>query len=177
MREGPVFVVVSGPPASGKSTLAPRLAAELKLPLVAKDTIKHALMTVLPVPDVESSRLLGQAAVQAMLAVATASPVGAVLESTFYRSFALNELCQLPGTVVEVFCRCGREVAVARYWARAETRHVGHFDHARTRDELWNDQISEPVAGGWPLIEVDTNGPVDLGAISPQLRELANHWS
>jgi len=36
------FVVVSGPPASGKSSLAPALAAELDLPLPAKDVIKGA---------------------------------------------------------------------------------------------------------------------------------------
>lgn len=64
----PLFVVVSGPPASGKSTLAPVLAGELGLPLVAKDTIKEALMSVLPVRDVEASRQVGHAAVVAMLA-------------------------------------------------------------------------------------------------------------
>jgi adenylate kinase family enzyme len=36
---GRAYVVVSGPPASGKSTLAPPLAAHLGLPLAAKDTI------------------------------------------------------------------------------------------------------------------------------------------
>ena len=78
--------MVSGPPASGKSTLAPTLAGELRLPLVAKDTIKDALMSVLPVPDVDASRQLGRAAVAAMLAVAAESPCGAVIESNFYRS-------------------------------------------------------------------------------------------
>src|SRR4051794_38645589 len=101
-----LFVVVSGPPASGKSTLAPGLARPLALPLVAKDTIKDALMSVLPVDDVESSRQLGRAAVAAMLAVAAESPVGAVIESNFYRSVAVTSLNRLPGSVVEVFCRC-----------------------------------------------------------------------
>src|SRR3954466_7972344 len=58
-----LFVVVSGPPASGKSTLAPVLARGLKLPLLAKDTIKDALMSKLAVPDVDASRQLGRAAV------------------------------------------------------------------------------------------------------------------
>lgn len=96
--------MVSGPPASGKSTIAPGIAVELRLPLVAKDTIKDALLTVLSAPDVEASRQLGRAAVQAMLAVATASPVGAVLESNFYRSIEVDDLGRLPGVVVEVFC-------------------------------------------------------------------------
>ena len=38
------FVLVAGWPASGKSTLATGLAAELGLPLLAKDEIKEALM-------------------------------------------------------------------------------------------------------------------------------------
>jgi len=62
---GPVaevlFVVVSGPPASGKSTLAPVLARALSLPLVAKDTIKDALMTVLPVDAARVLDLIGRA--------------------------------------------------------------------------------------------------------------------
>src|SRR5436305_1372775 len=107
----PLFIVVSGPPASGKSTVAPALSAKLRLPLIAKDTIKDALMSVLPVPDVAASRQLGRAAVQAMLAVASASPVGAVIESNFYRSVATTDLGALPGRVVEIFCRCDRAVA------------------------------------------------------------------
>ena len=79
MRAG--FVIVSGPPASGKSTLAPQVASALGLPLIAKDTIKDALMSVLDVPDVEASRQVGRASVKAMLAVAAQSPIGAVIES------------------------------------------------------------------------------------------------
>lgn len=160
-----VFVVVSGPPASGKSTLAPVLARELALPLIAKDTIKDALMSVLPVPDVEASRRLGRAAVAAMLAVAAQSPVGAVIDSNFYRSRAVEHLRSLPGLVIEVFCRCERAVAGARYHARAGTRHAGHFDWVRDQDELWNDEVADPVAGGWPVLEVDTNRRVEITAV------------
>jgi hypothetical protein len=133
--------------------------------LVAKDTIKDALMAVLGAPDVEASRLLGRAAVQAMLAIAARSPIGAVVESNFYRSVAVAELTNLPGHVVEVFCRCSTEVAWNRYRSRAGTRHAGHFDHERTREELWNDEVAEPVAGPWPLLEVDTESPVDIAAV------------
>jgi predicted kinase len=160
-----VFVVVSGPPASGKSTLAPALARALGLPLIAKDTIKDALMSVLPVPDVEASRRLGRGAVAATLAVAAESPVGAVIESNFYRSAAAEMLGRLPGAVVEVFCRCEEATAAERYRARAGTRRAGHFDTERSIEELWNDEITEPVAGGWPVLEVDTNDPVELAEI------------
>lgn len=167
-----MFVVVSGPPASGKSTLAPALAGELGLPLVAKDTIKDALMSVLPVPDVEASRQLGRASVAAMLAVAAVSPCGAVIESNFYRSRAVADLRGLPGPVVEVFCRVDRETALSRYQGRAASRHAGHFDSIRSPDELWNEEVAEPVAGGWPLIEVDTTHPADVAEVVRRIRDL-----
>jgi len=160
-----LFVVVSGPPGSGKSTLAPVLARALSLPLVAKDTIKDALMTVLPVEDVDASRAIGRAAVLAMLAVAAESPIGAVIESNFHRTAAHAMLHRLPGDVIEVFCRCEEAVAKERYAARAGTRHAGHFDLVRPAEELWNDEVSEPVAGGWPLVEVDTSRPVDAARV------------
>jgi predicted kinase len=168
------FFVVSGPPASGKSTIAPLVAEEFASPLIAKDTIKDALMEVLPVADVEASRQLGRAAVRAMLAVAAASPVGAVLESTFHRSVASDELGALPGRVIELFCRCSQEIAETRYQQRTGTRDAGYFDHVRTRDELWNDEISEPVAGGWPVIEVDANDQVDVPELARRIREITD---
>jgi dephospho-CoA kinase len=62
------FVLVAGWPASGKSALAAALAAELGLPLLAKDEIKEALMEVLGRPEtVAASQRLGKAAVLAML--------------------------------------------------------------------------------------------------------------
>jgi predicted kinase len=166
----PWFVVVTGPPGSGKSTLAVPLAAALELPLVAKDTIKDALMSVAPPADVEASRVLGRAAVVTMLAVAAESPVGAVLESNLHRSRAAHELRSLPGHLIEVFCRCSEALAAERYRARAGTRHAGHFDGARSADELWNPEVSEPVAGGWPVVEVDTTAPVDLVTLVGAIR-------
>ena len=161
----PLFVVVSGPPGSGKSTLACALAPHLCLPLIAKDTIKEALMSVLPVPDVRASRDLGRGAVVAMLAVASDSTVGGVLEAPFQRTLAAPGLRDLPGRIVELFCRCERAGAAERYRERAATRHPGHLDLGRTIDELWNDEVIEPVAGGWPVLEGDTNAPVDLGPV------------
>ena len=167
------FVVVSGPPASGKTTLARAIAPVLGLPLIAKDTIKQALMTVLPVPDIETSRIVGAASVAARLAVAAES-AGAVLESVWHRSRALADLRRLPGNIVEVFCRCDPQTAQRRYALRAGTRDAGHFDAERAIDELWNDEVARPVAGGWPVIEIGTNGPVDVDSLVVQISAAAD---
>ena len=67
--------------------------------------------------------------------------------------------------VLEVFCRCAPGAALTRYRARAATRHAGHFDAERSVDELQDPEVSRPVAGGWPVVEVDTNSPVDVAAL------------
>jgi hypothetical protein len=163
-----VYVVVSGAPGSGKSTLARALAPRLRLPLFAKDTIKEALMGTLEVSDVAASRDLGRACVQALLAVAEESGSG-VLDSVWQRSLARESLRDLPGQIVEVFCRCDADLARTRYLDRAESRAAGHFDSERDPAELWNDETCEPVDGGWPVIEVDTTTDVDLDELLDRL--------
>jgi predicted kinase len=169
----PSYVVVSGPPGSGKTTLARQLAGELRLPLIAKDTIKQALMTVLDVPDVAASRLVGRASVAALLAVAADTRCG-ILESAWHRRLASRDLQLLLGSIVEVFCRCDRSVAESRCRSRARTRAKGHFDNERLPTELWNDDVAEPVAGGWPVVEVDTNVEVDVTRVARAVREIGS---
>ena len=171
MRDGRAafrgYVVVSGPPASGKSSLAPALAAALDLPLLAKDVVKDALIDVLGAPDLPRSRELGRAAVHVLLAVARTAGRG-VLEGVWF-DYARAPLAGLPGPLVEVFCRCPPAVLRARYAARSTARGAGWFDLDRDPDELWNVEVGTPVAGDWPVLEVDTSGEVDVAALAARI--------
>lgn len=159
-------MLVAGWPAAGKSTLARALAAQLRLPLLAKDEIKEALMDGLGRPEtVAESQRLGRAAVLAMLRVASHCP-GAVVDSTWF-SYALPLARALPGRLVEVHCIVPVELARARYRARAEQRHAGHLDEARTEDELWGLPI-RPLRLG-RVIRVDTSGEVDIVGLASRL--------
>src|SRR5215467_10002225 len=57
-----------------------------------------------------------------------------------------------------------------RYARRAGTRAAGHFDAERTIGELWNDDVARPVAGGWPVLEVDTTARVDITLLVERIR-------
>jgi predicted kinase len=162
-------VLVAGWPAAGKSTLARALAAELGLPLLAKDEIKEALMDSLGYPaTVAESRRLGRAAVLAMLRVAQRCP-GAVLDSTWFE-YADPLVGRLPGRCVEVVCTVPVQVAQARYAARAARRHAGHLDAERTEAELWGSPPRTPGIG--PVLQVDTSGPVDVRELAATLTRL-----
>jgi len=71
--------------------------------------------------------------VLAMLQVARRCP-GAVMDSTWF-GYALPVARALPGQLVEVHCTVPRDVAMARYQARAAYRHAGHLDAERS-DQL-----------------------------------------
>jgi len=163
------FVLIAGWPGSGKSTLAAALAAELSLPLLAKDEIKEALIDGLGQPEtVAASQRLGKAAVLVMLRAARTCP-GAVLDSTWF-DYALPLARALPGRLIEVHCTVPLQLARARYRARAGRRHAGHLDDARSDQELWG-KPSRPLGLG-PALVVDTSGPVDIAQLAATMTQL-----
>ena len=159
------LVLVTGPPASGKTTLAQPLARHLGLPLLGKDPIKEALFDTLGTGDRAWSRRLGAASYAVLLALAGELPA-AVLDANFYPDHGpgLLRACQRP---IEVFCRCPAAEVERRFTRRAPARHPGHVDH------VLDDQLKAALDGrvgplglGGPVLEVDTSGPVDVTAVA-----------
>lgn len=160
-----MYVFVTGPPASGKTYVSRLLADEMRLPLLSKDIIKDGLIGVLGASDVEASRQLGRAAVMALLGVAHEVGYGVIDSVWVDREWSREQLPQLPGPLVEVFCRCDVQLMESRFLARSREHRPGYFDIHRSREELWPESSLAPLDGPWPVIEVDTSREVDAAAI------------
>lgn len=162
------LVYVSGPPGSGKTSLAVPLAAELGYALLTKDTIKETLHDVLgaPEPDLAWSRRLGGAAMELLWTLAAGTPA-VLLEANFrpYSDYERAKLSGLGGRPVEVHCLCPPEVAVARYNAR-----VTHPVHVITTLPVEAMAEYDRPVGVGDLITVSTTGPVNVTAVAAQVR-------
>jgi predicted kinase len=137
----PVLVIVTGLPASGKSTCAARLAARTGLEAIAKDDLKEALFARLGTGDAAWSRQLSDAAFAGLFAQAAArlgSGTGVLVEGNFRAGEhepaildACRAVAEAPAVrIAQLLCRVAEPRRVARLEARvaAGTRHAGHLD-------------------------------------------------
>src|SRR5262245_20053438 len=134
------LVVISGLPASGKTTLGRLLAPALKLPLLDKDDILEALFESRGTGDDAWRRALSRESDSVLQAEAAAS-AGAVLVSFWHQhgmaddsGTATGWLLELSTRVVNVHCSCPTELAAKRFFDRK--RHAGHRDVATTFAEV-----------------------------------------
>jgi predicted kinase len=162
----PRLIVVSGAPASGKTTLARRLAGELGLALLTKDLIKETLFDTLGVPSAERSVELSAASFAVLASVGRellAAGVSVILEANYQRGRSERDLGPLVAgaKAVLVHCETTRDEIVRRYTARisgATDRHPGHGDAGGLPVvlERIDAGVYEPLDLAIPVIRVDT---------------------
>lgn len=130
-------IIVTGAPASGKTTLATELSERFKIPLIRKDAIKELLFESLGWSDREWSRRVGAATYELMhLFAETELSCGRpiMLESNFktnidtevFRAWKQKYGCRY----FQVFCHAPVEVLRERFEERLRSggRHPGHVD-------------------------------------------------
>lgn len=175
------MVVVTGPPASGKSSIAQAIADGLPAPLLAKDPIKETLFDGLGTGDAAWSKKLGIATYGVLFLLAeeeVRARRSCVLEANFDHNEASAQLSAIQlrnrFRALQIVCTASRETLIDRFSSRAGSRHPGHID-----DERLEDVIESIDAGRWralelegETIEVDTTdwSTVDVGRLLERAR-------
>jgi predicted kinase len=167
-----LHIVVTGLPASGKSTLGRLLHRELALPLLDKDTILESLYDALGSRDRRERSRLSRASDEVLLSLA-ATARSAILVN-WWREDVASRLLRLGVPLIEVFCGCPFEAAAARFEARE--RHPGHHGRARTPAEV--EQAASQLRTTWrgplglgSLVRVDTSDGMDARDVVSRVRQ------
>jgi glucokinase len=140
MVGNPDLTIILGSPASGKTTLARRLSADLSLPCLCKDDIKEALLESLGAGDRDWSRRLSDASFAALRRLARtqlATGNSCIVEGNWRETHAAalrSMLTACGARMAQICCRADSQEIVRRFTSR--TRHAGHLDAELARDEL-----------------------------------------
>ena len=137
----PLLLLVSGPPAAGKTTLARRLAAEFPLPLVNKDGIKELLFDTVGIQDYAGSQRFGRASIALLydfLERLLAAGVSAIAESNFHCEVDSEKIAFLGQRhdflLLQIHCTAAADVLEERNERRRhiQERHPGHVQAPQT---------------------------------------------
>ncbi|MFW9779354.1 MAG: AAA family ATPase [Candidatus Heimdallarchaeota archaeon] len=180
------LLVITGPPASGKSTLGLKLAEELQLPFISKDNIKELLFDALGWKDRNWSKELGRASLNILYHVLEMNlqvkkPL--IIETAFYREEESEKLRKIKRTYsiksIQIYCFATAEVLRKRFLERVliNNRHPGHGDIAVAKTEYDRldifDRYGELDIGG-SIVRVDTSdfSKVEYEAVFQTIKDL-----
>ena len=172
-------IIISGLPASGKTTIGRALATALGVDYLDKDDFLETLFDEQGVGDTDWRRKLS--AISNQRFIDAAQDQQAIILISHWRKpgatgasgTATDWIVDHYDRVIEINCTCAPDVATQRFVDR--NRHVGHCDKTRTREEIaaWMTAIAQTLPlGVGSLITVDSEASPDIAALSRAVQDM-----
>jgi len=169
-------IVVTGLPASGKTTVARKLARQLDYPLLDKDDFLEVQYEKQFPQTRDERRQLSK--ISDMLFQQSALNLDTAVLVSHWRPSCGPQNTGTPtdwlqdvfGQVVEVHCQCSPETATIRFLAR--TRHPGHRDQDRDPADLAASLVQ--LSNGYPLglgpvLTINTEVEIELLSLAKRI--------
>ncbi|HSX18612.1 MAG TPA: ATP-binding protein [Candidatus Saccharimonadales bacterium] len=166
-KDNPLLIIITGPPGSGKTTLAQNLSERINLPYISKDALKELMFNTLGWSDREWSKKVGAASHEILFRMAESmlsTRTSVILESNFRQeqhSDRFQKMQERYGfRALQILCTTDGQVLAERFKQRVESgeRHPGHADggnYDEFREELLRGKY-EPLNLEGDVLEFDT---------------------
>lgn len=167
----PFLIVVTGPPGSGKTTLAKTLAAEIHCPLLCRDELKKGYVHTHGVTDSAANRTIYEAFF-ATIALLLDQQISLIAEAAFQHHVWAPRLeaLQARARLRLVVCQVDPALAQQRRQKRRQANPDWHRFHGDTDARLYNaKQAYQPPELPFPTLTVATSN-----GYAPELADIVS---
>lgn len=180
-----MIIIIQGPPASGKTTLASNLSEKLSLPCLSKDSISESLFDSMTPDNQKQREEIGNASYNLLFKLAGSLSKGTgdfIVESDFNPTGGAarmeDTLRDSKHEILEIYLTASSPTLLKRYEQRWNlgNRHQGHADDTRLvklEKHLGKMELHRPLSISKHILRFDTERETPDAILERVLEEIA----